>query len=239
MIKNVFDIIFSMDNLYLALEDASRGRRYQKDVLQFNDDAGKFLRELRDEVYRGTYRIEKYHVFYVYEPKKRMIMSIAFKHRVIQWAIYRIINPLFTKGYIEDSYGCIDGRGATSAMQRLKYWVDQAGRKGGTWYFLKLDISKYFYRISHRVLKKILRKKIDDDRLLYLLDGIIDCENRAFGLPRGKSPGEVRPGRCCSMWGCPSETSCLRFSQTCTWTRSTSSARGSSGFITTSGTWMT
>lgn len=193
MIKNVFDIIFSMDNLYLALEDASRGRRYQKDVLQFNDDAGKLLRELRDEVYRGTYRIEKYHVFYVYEPKKRMIMSIAFKHRVIQWAIYRIINPLFTKGYIKDSYGCIDGRGATSAMQRLKYWVDQAGRKGGTWYFLKLDISKYFYRISHRVLKKILRKKIDDDRLLYLLDGIIDCENRAFGLPRGKSPGEVRP----------------------------------------------
>ena len=193
MIKNVFDEIFSMDNLYLALEDASRGRRYQRDVLQFNDEAGKLLRGLRDEIYKGTYRIEKYHVFYVYEPKRRMIMSIAFRHRVVQWAIYRIINPLFTKGYIEDSFGCIDGRGSTSAMQRLKYWVDQASRKGGTWYYLKLDISKYFYRISHRVLKKILRKKIDDDRLLYLLDNIIDCDNRAFGLPRGKSPGEVAP----------------------------------------------
>ena len=193
MIKNVFDTIFSMDNMYLALKDASSGRRYQRDVLQFNDDAGLLLRELRDEIYRGTYRIDKYHVFYVYEPKKRMIMSIAFRHRVVQWAIYRILNPLFTKGYIEDSYGCIDGRGAVGAMKRLKYWVDGVSRKPETWYFLKLDISKYFYRISHRVLKKILRKKIDDDRLLYLLFGIIDCDNRPFGLPRGKSPGDVTP----------------------------------------------
>jgi len=193
MIKNVFDTIFSMDNLYLALEDASRTRRYKKDVLQFNDDAGRLLDELRTEIYQGTYRIDKYHVFYVYEPKKRMIMSIAFRHRVVQWAIYRVLNPLFTKGYITDSYGCIDGRGAVGAMKRLKYWVDQANRKSGTWYYLKLDISKYFYRISHRILKKILRKKIDDDRLLYLLFGIIDCDHRPFGLPRGKSPGEVKP----------------------------------------------
>ena len=193
MIKNVFDTIFSMDNLYLALADASRTRRYKKDVLQFNDDAGRLLDELRTEIYQGAYRIDKYHVFYVYEPKKRMIMSIAFRHRVVQWAIYRVLNPLFTKGYITDSYGCIDGRGAVGAMKRLKYWVDQANRKSGTWYYLKLDISKYFYRISHRVLKKILRKKIDDDRLLYLLFGIIDCDHRPFGLPRGKSPGEVKP----------------------------------------------
>ena len=106
MIKNVFDTIFSMDNLYLALADASRTRRYKKDVLQFNDDAGRLLDELRTEIYQGTYRIDKYHVFYVYEPKKRMIMSISFRHRVVQWAIYRVLNPLFTKGYITDSYGC-------------------------------------------------------------------------------------------------------------------------------------
>lgn len=31
-IKNVFDLIFSMENLYGALEDASDQRRYNKDV---------------------------------------------------------------------------------------------------------------------------------------------------------------------------------------------------------------
>ena len=192
-LKNLFDLIFSKENMYLALEDASRGRRYKRDVLVFNFDAWKFLSELRDEIYNGTYRIEKYHVFYVYEPKKRMIMSIAFKHRVVQWAIYRVLNPYFVKSYIEDSYGCIDGRGSVSAMQRLKYWVDQVSRKGGNWYYLKLDISKYFYRVSHRVLKDILRKRIKDERLLDLLFGVIDCEHQGFGLPLGASPGDVDP----------------------------------------------
>lgn len=190
-IKNVFDVIFSMDNLYQALEDASKGRRYNKDVLIYNLDTWALLNELRQEVLNGTYRIDRYYIFYIYEPKKRMIMSISFRHRVIQWAIYRVINPMLVKGYIEDSYGCIPGRGSLSAMQRLKYWLEQVDKKEGQWFYLKLDISKYFYRVSHRVLKQILAKKIKDQRLLDVLYGIIDCEHTPFGLPAGCSPGDV------------------------------------------------
>lgn len=190
-IKNVFDTIFSMDNLYLALEDASTGRRYNRDVLVYNFDSWALLQELRNEVLNGTYSIERYFIFYVYEPKKRMIMSIAFKHRIVQWAIYRVINPILVNGYIEDSYGCIPGRGSLSAMQRLQYWIVQVSRKEEQWFYLKLDISKYFYRVSHRILKKVLAKKIKDARLLEVLYSIIDCEHTPFGLPLGRSPGDV------------------------------------------------
>lgn len=76
-------------------------------------------------------------------------------------------------------------------MFRLKYWLEQVNRKDEQWYYLKLDISKYFYRISHRILKKILAKKIKDQRLLKLLESIIDCKHTPFGLPPGRSPGEV------------------------------------------------
>lgn len=190
-IKNVFDLIFSMENLYGALEDASDQRRYNKDVMLFNFNAWDNLKEIRDSVYDGTYTIDKYYIFYVYEPKKRMIMSIKFKHRVVQWAIYRVINPMLIKGYIKDSYGCIPERGPLTAMFRLKYWLEQVNRKDEQWYYLKLDISKYFYRISHRILKKILAKKIKDQRLLKLLESIIDCKHTPFGLTPGRSPGEV------------------------------------------------
>ena len=191
-IKNVFDLIFSMENLYGALEDASRGRRYQSDVLDFNSDAWDNLKDLREEVISGSYRIEKYYIFYIHEPKLRMIMSIAFKHRIVQWAIYRVINPVLVPGYIEDSYGCIPGRGSLSAMKKLKYWLEFVSRKEGeNWFYLKLDISKYFYRVSHRILKKVLAKKIKDERLLELLYGIIDCKHTPFGLPPGKKPEEV------------------------------------------------
>lgn len=119
-------------------------------------------------------------------------MSIAFKHRVVQWAIYRVINPMLVPGYIRDSYGCIPGRGSLSAMKRLKYWLEQADRRESeSWYYLKLDISKYFYRVSHRILKKVLAKKIKDKRLLEVLYAVIDCRHTPFGLPPGKKLEEV------------------------------------------------
>lgn len=190
-IKQVYDLIFSMENLYMAYEDAASGRRYNKDVLLYSQDTWSQLRELREKILAGEYEIDRYYIFYVYEPKKRMIMSIGFEHRIVQWAIYRVLNPILVKGYIDDSYGCIPGRGALGAMQCLQGWVEYVSRKENEWFYLKLDISKYFYRISHRVLKKILRKKIKDERLLEVLFGVIDCKHTPFGLPPGKGPGEV------------------------------------------------
>lgn len=103
-----------------------------------------------------------------------------------------MVNPVLVPGYIEDSYGCIPGRGSLSAMKKLKYWLEFVSRKEGeSWFYLKLDISKYFYRVSHRILKKVLAKKIKDERLLELLYGIIDCKHTPFGLPPGKKPEEV------------------------------------------------
>ena len=186
-IKNVYDVIFSIDNFYGALEDASCGRRYKREVLRYNLDSYELLTKLIDEVLNGTYRIEKYHIFYIYEPKRRMIMSISFRHRIVQWAIYRVVNPMLVNGYINDSYGCIPTRGPLEAAQKLQYWLVYAERKEEKWYYLKLDISKYFYRI----LKEVLAKKIKDERLLAVLYNIIDCKHTPFGLPPGCSPGEV------------------------------------------------
>lgn len=190
-IKNVYDQIFSMDNLYEAYEKAIVGRRYKPEILDYSFDTWSLLTELREKILRGDYEIDKYRIFFVYEPKKRMIMSIKFEHRVVQWAIYRVVNPMLVNGYINDSFGCIPGRGAVGAMKRLKGWVDYVDRKAGEWYYLKLDISKYFYRISHSVLKRILAKKIKDTRLLEVLYGVIDCEHTPFGLPKGMSPEDV------------------------------------------------
>ncbi len=184
-------MIFSDDNLYGAIQDASKGRRYNKDVLRVQHDIWNVIEQIQQDVRSGKYTIDKYYIFYVYEPKKRMIMSITFYHRIVQWAIYRVINPLLVKGYIKDTYGCIPGRGSLAAMQRLRYWIKSVEHKPGTWYYLKLDISKYFYRISHEVLKEILARKIKDQQLLQVLYNIIDCQHTPFGLPPGKGPGEV------------------------------------------------
>lgn len=130
-------------------------------------------------------------------------MSLLFKDRIAQHAIYRQVNPIFEKRFIYDSYACRIGKGTHKAIDRLQYWLKQTERKPKKYYYLKLDVSKYFYRIDHSILKKILAKMIDDPPLLDLLAKIIDCEDTKFGLPLGADIGDVAFDRMLDDVGLP------------------------------------
>lgn len=190
-IRNLFPKIYDFENLFYAYKAAIKCKRYREDVMAFTDNLEGNLIELQNELIWDQYEVGRYNIFYVYEPKKRLIMSLLFKDRVAQHAIYRQLNPLIEKQFISDSYACRVGYGTHKAIDRLQYWLCQTERKPGKYYYLKLDVSKYFYRIDHEILKGILAKRIDDPPLLNLLAKIIDCEDTKFGLPMGADIGDV------------------------------------------------
>lgn len=201
-IKRVFEKIVDYENLYAAYLAARLSKRYRNEVLGFSARLEENLVRIQEELLNGTYRMGRYREFYIYEPKQRLIMAQPFRDRVVQWAIYRILHPLFVKSYISDSHACIDGRGVHSGVQRLHYWLKMVNKKPEKYYYLKLDISKYFYRIDHEILTNILRRKIKDEKLLALLDKIINSETN-FGLPPGMAPGEVKKSERISSKGMP------------------------------------
>lgn len=190
-IKKIYDEICSFENLHTAYLQARKNKRYREEVLGFTSNVEEFLYDIQKELLNGTYRVGKYREFFVFEPKKRLIMALPFKDRVVQWAVYQKINPYFAKGYIIDSYACINGKGAHQAIQRLHYWLKLVGRKPEKYYYLKMDITKYYYRIDHDVLVSILERKIKDKKLMALLENIIRCDSHSFGLPLGVNLDEV------------------------------------------------
>ena len=97
-------------------------------------------------------------------------------------------NPLFDRQFITHSYGCRVGKGTTKAREQLQTWLRKASRSSKKWYVLKLDIAKYFYRVDHEVLMKILSRHIKDELILRDLYKLINCEDTAFGLPAGVQP---------------------------------------------------
>ena len=202
-LKNVFEQVVDYENLYRAYLNARLCKRYRYEVLNFSAHLEDNLVKLQKELIDRTYTLGKYREFYIYEPKKRLIMAQPFKDRVVQWAIYQVLNPVFAQGYITDSYACIKERGTHKAVKRLHYWLRQVGKKPEKYYFLKLDISKYFYRIDHDVLMGILKRKIRDDDMIFLLDKIVNSSETNFGLPPGKSPGEVKRSDRVSEKGMP------------------------------------
>lgn len=190
-IKNIFPKIYDFENLFNAYKSGISCKRYRADVMEYTHKLEENLIELQNEFIWRTYAVGRYNIFYVYEPKKRLIMSLLFKDRVAQHAIYSQLNPCFEKQFICDSYACRVGKGTHKAVDKLQYWLRQTERKPERYYYLKLDISKYFYRVDHEVLMQILRRKITDEDLLHVLSVIINCEDTRFGLPMGADIGDV------------------------------------------------
>lgn len=185
--------ICTFENLHKAYLHARKNKRYREEILRFSSNLEENLFALRDKLINRSFEVGNYHEFYVHDPKKRLIMALPFEDRIVQWAVYQVINPVYSSGYISDSFACIQGRGTQQAIQRLHSWLKEVNRKPDKWYYFKLDISKYYYRIDHAVLIGILGKKIKDQNLMWLLESIINCKDRSFGLPPGRNADEIAP----------------------------------------------
>ena len=190
VITDVFKHVYDFDELYKSYLQAAKHKRTRLDVMEFCFNLESNLLELQNELMWKTYKVSPYHSFYVTEPKLRLVMAQKFRDRVVNWAIYRQLYPYYDKIFIEDSYACRINKGTLKAANRLQHWMRSVDRKPSRWYYLKFDISKYFYRIDHAVLTNILRRRIKDRDMLWLLDVIINSETQKFGLPAGMSPEE-------------------------------------------------
>ena len=176
----LFEQVCSMENLLLASYNAGRGKRNREEVKEFEEHLEENLRQLQAELQTRTYKTSKYAVFVKYEPKRREIYKLPYRDRVAQWAIMQILEPLWTPTFTADTYACIKGRGIHSLLRKLR--KDLRDDPEGTRYCLKLDVRKFYPSIDHDTLKMVVRKKIKDPDMLWLLDGIIDS---ADGVPIG------------------------------------------------------
>lgn len=197
MIENNDELIrriYSWENLFNAYQHAAKGKWFENEVVIFSQNLEENLIEIQNELINRTYKVGRYHEFYVYEPKKRLVMALKFKDRVVQWAIYLQINDKLDNEMVYHSYACRIGKGTTKAADKLQEWCTIVSRKSEDWYYLKLDISKYFYRVNHKVLLNILKRKFPNENgFLWLMAEIIECDHTAFGLPPGKNVDDVLP----------------------------------------------
>ena len=180
-IKNIYPQIYSFENLLAAHYAARKNKRYRKELLEFNEHLEENIIEIQNELIWKQYKVSKYQEFYVHEPKKRLVMALPYKDRVVQWAIYRQLNPILERRYIGTSYACRVGYGAHKAIKKIQKDMRYIQKKYGNVYVLKLDIAKYFYRIDHAVAMNIFSRIIADKNLLWLLNKIIDT-NEYFGM---------------------------------------------------------
>jgi len=177
----LYEKICMIENIAEAHRNARKGKTHYSEVQKIDKNPGKYFAQIKDMLVNKTFKNSKYVMFKLYDSgKERIIHKLPyFPDRIIHHAIMQIIEPIWKGTLIKDTFSSIKGRGIHKGVGKVK---EALTHKEETKYCLKMDVSKYYPSIDHDVLKQIIRKKIKDPELLWLLDEIIDS---AHGIPIG------------------------------------------------------
>ncbi len=192
--RQLYPQVYDFENLYASYRAARRAKRGRAEVARFEARVEDELFRLQDELRNETYRPGTYRNFYIYEPKKRKISAAPFRDRVVHHALVRVIEPIFERRFIFDSYACRRGKGTHRALDRCTAFVRRYR------FVLQCDIAKFFPTIDHAILLTILGRTLADERIMRLCerivqsgDGVLDSERDVHWFPGDDLFAPLRP----------------------------------------------
>lgn len=182
-IGNLYEQICSLENLQLADQKARKGKSWQYGVRIHDLNREDNIIQLRQSLLTRAYKTSEYTIFKVFEPKERDVYRLPYyPDRIAHHAIMNVMEAVFVSVFTTDTYSCIKKRGIHAAAKAVKKALKD---QPGTQYCLKLDITKFYPTINHDILKALLRRKIKDADLLWLLDA------SAYKKWRDRYQGEI------------------------------------------------
>ena len=177
---NLYETIVDFENLYYAYRRARKGKRTKVSVAQFEQNQEAELITLQRELISFTYKPGNYHSFYIHDPKRRLISAAPFRDRVVHHALCNVIEPIWERKFIFDTYANRVGKGTHRALNRVNYFSKKYK------YVLQCDIEQFFPSIDHIILKRKISKVVKDERTLWLINLLIDSGVEIF--PKEKPP---------------------------------------------------
>lgn len=180
--------------MLLAFHKAARGKRGKPGVAAFEHAFADRLLRLQEALREGSYRPGEYTHFVVHEDKERLISAAPFRDRVVHHALCNVMEPMFERRFITDSYANRIGKGTHRAMDRFQRLANRYR------YVLRLDVVKHFPSVDHEILLGILCRHVKDPRVRDLIehilssgDGVLEQEYRMVYFPGDDLLAACRP----------------------------------------------
>lgn len=165
----------SLEYLFQCWNQFRRGKRKKKDVQFFERYLEDHIFQLHEELTTFTYRHGRYHFFDIFDPKERHIGKACVKDRLVHQMVYATLIAIFDKRFIFHSLSSRLGKGTHLGLDHLQRMIRKVSANGKKPCFaLKMDIKKFFDSMDHTLLKRLIRKNVHDEKVLQLVDLIID-----------------------------------------------------------------
>src|SRR3989338_4480299 len=197
--NTLWNIFCSFDNLHHAYFLAREGKSSRPDIQEFDQHWWYHLCILLKELKTKTYQPVPLRTFLLRDPKTRVISVSDFRDRIIHHALIDILQPIFEPKFIADSYASREGKGTLAALQRFDQFKRKVSRNGQLLpdarnnndvigFVFKADIKHYFQTVDQAVLLDIIKKKIKDENIMWMIRQILqnyDSGNEQKGMPLG------------------------------------------------------
>ncbi|WP_294344678.1 reverse transcriptase/maturase family protein [Prosthecochloris sp.] len=179
--------VCSLENIEIAHQRARKRKTHYSEVKMVDSDPEKYFRHIRSMLINKTYKCSKYSIMIKKDGlKEREIWKLKYyPDRIIHHCVMNVVEPIWTKGLIRDTYAAVKGRGIHDGVRRLRKALH--ADRTGTHYCLKMDVRKFYQSILPEVQKQAFRRKLKDPDVLWLLDLIADS---APFVPIGNYPSQ-------------------------------------------------
>ena len=197
--RNLYNKLCSFENLHIAFRKAKRNKGFNLHIAEFELNLEAELFKLKHELETTTYEPRPLRQFPIREPKTRLISASHFRDRVVHHALCNVIETIFDKTFIYDSYANRKFKGTLAAVLKFDEYKRKVSGNGRLLpdakdnnqvfgYALKADIRHYFDTVDHEILIRIIERKIKDEKVLWLIKKILDnhvSELPGKGMPIG------------------------------------------------------
>lgn len=157
-----YEEMCAFEVLYKAYLSAREGKRSKAGTAQYEANALACTDKLSRQLLNKTYTPSNFEIFYVYEPKKRLVQAPAFVDKVVLHAVTdNVLYDVITSSFIRDNYASQKEKGTHDGLMRLKQQMVEYYRRVGSadGWVLKCDVRKFFASIDHDILKAKLRAR--------------------------------------------------------------------------------
>ncbi|MDX1994377.1 MAG: reverse transcriptase/maturase family protein [bacterium] len=166
--KALYSQICSFETLHKAWRKARRGKRFTPTAAAFERNLDVELTTLYQELVEQTWQPGGFRSFTIHEPKRRKISAAPFRDRVVHHALIQVLEPIYERKFIFDSYANRVDKGTHAALDRCTHFMRRYS------YVLPCDVQQFFPAIDHAVFKQILSRSIACQPTLDLCGKIVD-----------------------------------------------------------------
>ena len=181
--NNLYQEICKIENIISAFNEVCWNTKNKKKVQNYKQYKSIYISRIYNVLNNKNYKIGKYNVFTIYEPKERRIVSQNLQDKVINHLVARcILYPVIMPCLIDQNVASRKGKGTRKGLEYANIYNTKCKIKYKNYYILKFDISKFFASIDQEILKEKIKKKIKDKDALDIVFKIIDSEEQGLGI---------------------------------------------------------